>query len=706
MSYIFNFIFLYFYVHQFESLLKNHKPEATSNRYIDKEERAMKKGIILAALLLCIALALQMGNVFSLGAFFRSLINKERAIEHPTPAPLESKKFEESEFYKHIKSLDDKEVKLVHPTPAERLRYANRYLKQRSIIEGSITLLNNQDSLIPFRQLDTLNIACITIGTDSLTHFHKRLRKYTTVDNYFLNDTNITATIQSLKNYNLIIAGVYGNSDKQLAALKEIPNVIYSVFENPLNLNNGHFHNMHTIHAFINDSLAQQATAELLFGAIPAKGVLPIDLDEFNEGYGEKTQALGRFNYTIPEAVNINGELLNQKIDSLALLGINKKAYPGCQVLVAKDGKVIFHKSYGHTTYDKQASVGEEMLYDWASVTKITGPLPAIMKLYDNKRLNLDIPFSSYWKRFKNTNKEKLTLRQILAHQAGLYPWIPFWELSVRKNNKFKSRFVGSKQSRKHTEIISDSLWLNKRFKTKIFKSIEKSKLDRRFKYKYSGLCFFLFPDMISELTGMDYEYYIKQSFFKPLGAKTVTYNPLRFHNRSQIIPTEYDSIFRHQLIHGTVHDEGAAAMGGVSGNAGLFGTTNDLAKIMQMYLQMGTYGGKEYLSEETMKLFTKIQYPDNDNRRGLGFDKPYIDNQENDLDDAYPAPSCSPNSFGHSGFTGTFAWADPDKKVLFIFMSNRVYPTRDNKKIYDLNLRPQFHQAIYDCLNTVPQKN
>ena len=665
----------------------------------------MKKGIITAALLLSIALALQMGNVFSLGAFFRSLINNERQVEHPTPAPLESKKFEQSDFYRQIKSLDDKEVKLVHPSISERLKYANRYLKQKSIIEGSITLLNNQDSLIPFKNLDTLNIACVSIGKDTVTYFQKRLGKYTTVDNYFLNDTNITATIQSLKNYNLIIAGVYTNSKKQLVALNELPQVVYSVFENPLNVDNSIFHESHTIHAFIDDSLAQQASAELLFGAIPAKGILPIDLKEFKQGYGENTQALGRFNYTIPEAVDINGKLLSQKIDSLAQLGIRKKAYPGCQVLVAKDGKIIFHKSYGFTTYDNMTSVGEDMLYDWASVTKITGPLPAIMKLYDNKQLKLDVPFSSYWKRFKNTNKERLTLRQILAHQAGLYPWIPFWELSVKKNNKFKSRFIGSKQSRKHTEVISDSLWLNKRFKTKIFKSIEKSKLDKRFKYKYSGLCFFLFPDVISELTGMDYEFYIKQSFFNPLGAQTVTYNPLRFHNKNRIIPTEYDSIFRHQLIHGTVHDEGAAAMGGVSGNAGLFGTTNDLAKIMQMYLQMGTYGGKQYLSEETMKLFTKIQYPDNDNRRGLGFDKPYIDNQENDLDEAYPAPSCSPNSFGHSGFTGTFAWADPDKKILFIFMSNRVYPTRDNKKLYDLNLRPQFHQAIYDCLNTVPKQ-
>jgi CubicO group peptidase (beta-lactamase class C family) len=204
---------------------------------------------------------------------------------------------------------------------------------------------------------------------------------------------------------------------------------------------------------------------------------------------------------------------------------------------------------------------------------------------------------------------------------------------------------------------------------------------------------------MISTLTGEPYETYLKTNFFDPLGAYTVTYNPYLQFPLKRIVPTENDDFFRDEKLRGFVHDEGAAMMGGVSGNAGLFGTTIDLAKIFQMYLQKGYYGGKRFISEETVNEFTRIQYPENDNRRGLGFDKPYIDNHKKRLKNAYPAVDASKNSFGHSGYTGTFAWADPDNGLLFLFMSNRVHPTRNNAGLFNLNIRPAMHQAIYDCL-------
>jgi CubicO group peptidase (beta-lactamase class C family) len=220
-----------------------------------------------------------------------------------------------------------------------------------------------------------------------------------------------------------------------------------------------------------------------------------------------------------------------------------------------------------------------------------------------------------------------------------------------------------------------------------------------RKKYLYSGLSFYLYPDIIENLTGTAYESYVKNTFYRPLGAHTITFNAYKHFPLSQIIPTETDDFFRMEKLRGYVHDEGAAMMGGVSGNAGLFGSTNDLAKVFQMYLQKGYFGGRRYISDLTLNEFTRIQYPENKNRRGLGFDKPMIDNDKNELEDAYPAVSSSKSSFGHSGYTGTFAWADPENGLLYIFMSNRVYPTRENSKLYELNIRTAMHQAIYDSI-------
>jgi CubicO group peptidase (beta-lactamase class C family) len=403
--------------------------------------------------------------------------------------------------------------------------------------------------------------------------------------------------------------------------------------------------------------------------------------------------------YTIPEELQIDSKELHHKIDSIAQMGVDKRAYPGCQVLIAKEGSVIFHKCYGYHTYDEEEKVEPDNIYDWASVTKVTGPLPALMKLVDEGKLKLDAPFSRYWPDFVGTNKEKITVREVLAHQARLQAWISYWQMTLDEDGKLSTEVFRDHPTKNFDVRISEHLYMNHDFRKTMFDTIRTSELLPRKRYVYSGLSFYLYPDIISNLTGQSYEDYIQSNFYDPLGAYTITYNPYRHFPLERMVPTETDDFFRNEKLRGFVHDEGAAMMGGVSGNAGLFGTANDLAKIFQMYIQKGYYGGKRYISEETMNEFTRIQYPDDDNRRGLGFDKPYIDNFENDLDDAYPAVDASENSFGHSGYTGTFAWADPDNGLLFIFMSNRVYPTRNNTKLFRLNIRPAMHQAIYDCL-------
>jgi beta-N-acetylhexosaminidase len=322
------------------------------------------------------------------------------------------------------------------------------------------------------------------------------------------------------------------------------------------------------------------------------------------------------------------------------------------------------------------------------------------MKLYQDSVIRLDLPFSNYWTAFKKSSKEKITLREILAHQAGLKAGIFFHDQLMKENTKGLKVF-SENPTDEFPVRVSSKLYVKNNCKQRMFDEIRDSGLLKEKKYTYSDLGFYLFPDLITRLTGVNYEKYLYQNFLKPLGATTVTYNPYNRFPLNQIAPTERDDQFRKELLRGFVHDEGAALLGGVSGNAGLFGTANDLAKIMQFYLQKGHYGDLNFLSEKTVDEFNRVQFPENGNRRGLGFDKPYLDNKLRSPNEAYPAPDASPESFGHSGFTGVFAWVDPETELLFIFLTNRIYPTRENTKLIDSNFRPRLYQSIINCENT-----
>ena len=592
-------------------------------------------------------------------------------------------------------------------------------ITNRKLIKGALTVLQNSGDILPVENLDSFKIASLIIGENERTPFQDMLSNYTQVDHFQLHKNATEREWASLRkkldNYDLVIAGItginiypsrrYGTSEIQRKAVSDIVaenNTVAVFFGNAYALK--HFENIHhsrgLILAYQNTELTQELAAQLVFGGIGADGRLPVSIDtRFNTGDGVDLQKNGSLSYTIPEELGINSAQLNHDIDSIALTGIEERAYPGCQVMVAKDGHVIFHKCYGYHTYLKERKVNTNDLYDWASLTKVTGPLPGIMKLVDEKKINLDERFSHYWPDFKGTDKENVTVREVLAHQARLPAWISYWNMALDNKGRLSGNVFKTTPTTNYNIRISKHLFMNQEFRKSMFDTICHAKLLPRKRYVYSGLSFYLYPDIISNLTGESYEDYITRNFYLPLGAHTISYNPYRRFPLKKIIPTETDDFFRQEKLQGYVHDEGAAMMGGISGNAGLFGTTNDLAKLFQLYLQKGYYGGKQYITEKTVDEFTRIQYPDNDNRRGLGFDKPYIDNHKNDLEDAYPAVNASKNSFGHSGFTGTFAWADPDNGLLYIFMSNRVHPSRSNTKLYELNIRTAIHQAIYDNL-------
>ena len=592
----------------------------------------------------------------------------------------------------------------------------NRYLLTKRLLEEqSMTVLLNRKNIIPIQQLDTLKIASLSINTDQTVPFQKMLGNYSPMDHFNVSKTPTAGEVDTLLNqlnpYNLVIIGIhcsvlypfrhFGITDQEISLIERLKdrNTIVCFFGNPYALQYlpALSNAQSLIVAYQDDKDAQEMAAQLIFGATNASGKLPVTVKDFYPLHtGIDIKGIQRLKYTLPEEVKINSKYLQYKIDSIAESGIKGKAYPGCQVFIAKEGKVILHKSYGYFTYENERAVQNGDLYDLASVTKISAPLPAIMKLYDESRINLDVPFSNYFTEFKETNKAEMTLRDILIHQAQLQSGLPFW-LEPGNRGELRKGIFKSQPEEQYQVRISKDLYEKNDFKDQIITDIIKSPLLPQKEFVYSDLGFSLFPFMIERLTGKSFTDYLNQEFYKPLGAVTTGFKPYERFPIEQIAPTEKDLTFRKVLSQGFVHDELAALLGGVSGNAGLFSSANDLAKLMQMYLQLGYYGGKQYISSATVKEFTKVQTSEATNRRALGFDRPNPGIRG--IKNTFPATDASASSYGHTGFTGTFTWMDPENQLLFIFLSNRVYPTRNNSGISDLNIRPSMHQAIYDAI-------
>lgn len=396
--------------------------------------------------------------------------------------------------------------------------------------------------------------------------------------------------------------------------------------------------------------------------------------------------------------IGLDLQKLNHGIDQIMTRAIDSMAFPGAQVLIAKGGVVFYQKAFGYHTYAKENEVQLTDLYDLASVTKTTASTLALMKLYDLGLFDPDKTFGFYFPKIAKSKKKNLIMRDVLAHQAGLKAWIPYWSVSQKKNGKYKNKTVSQDSSAKYPFRISETgLFMHKDFiEKKIYKLIKKSKVSDDKKYVYSGLTFYLIPELVQRLTGKSFDQFLYDEFYIPLNATTLRFNAGESFPMDRIVPTEVDTFFRMQTLHGVVHDEGAAMMLGVSGNAGLFSNAMDLAKVYQMMLNGGEIGGRQYLQTETIREFTDCQFCEVGNRRGLGFDKPLV---EYDANLSSVAKDASPASFGHTGYTGTLVWADPANDLLFVFLSNRVHPTRNNSKIYQLNVRPDIHNLIYEFL-------
>lgn len=581
-----------------------------------------------------------------------------------------------------------------------------------TLFENAITLVENKKQLLPLHPEDEESICVLHIGDsvggplqEGLDRFVKLTHVYlhrdfnpNLSDSILANLSKYKTIVVSLTNTNHLVQRNYGITNQSIQLVDRLKtdstSVVLVVFASPYSL--ALFKNIENLDAvlvgFQEQPTAQEVLSRILFGSCSPKGKLPVrvgDLWQMGRGLTFTPSDLA---YANPIDHGFSPNCLMQ-IDSLASLGILAKAYPGCQILIAKDGKIVFSEAFGRHTYDS-ASPKVELtdLYDIASLTKIYSTTLAMMKLYDQGAYQLDEPMSLYMKSLKKTNKKKMTFRQVLSHQAGLPPILNFYPDSLYKGEAILSKVP----TEHHTVQISDSLYRLKKYEKKIREIANDSELKPNPTYLYSDIGFYYLKEFIEKKTKMSLDEYMSSTFFDSLNLSHITYKPRAIKTLEQIVPTEYDKNFRKQLIHGYVHDPSVALMGGVGGAAGLFSNVHDLAVLSLMLLNDGEYGGKRYIDSTTVALFTSSSFSEPENRRGGGFDKPALSSEQ-----ASPcAAFASPDSYGHSGFTGTYVWVDPQQDLVYIFLSNRVYPEANENKLAKMNLRTQIQEVIYRCLN------
>ncbi len=586
----------------------------------------------------------------------------------------------------------------------------------RDLYAGAMTLIENNDNLVPLGRIDRMRIATVSVNRLAMTEFQRMTDRYTNADHYFIDPSNEQGArfvMSKLKNYDVVIAGFCALEQKP-AGLYGVTPALNSLFRQIASLDRAAviwFGNPYGVArldmterpsallvAYQDNSYTHQVAVQVLFGAIGASGRLPVTVnDNYPAGTGIKTPGNIRMQFGFPENAGLSSVKLISKVDSIVNAGLDTLAFPGCQVLIARKGVVVLDKCYGFHLYDSTEAVTENDLWDLASVTKVSAATPSLMLLDDRGVFDTDRPLGYYLPWFRFSDKGDLVLREMLAHQAGLQAWIPFWKNTLENDSTFRHGIFSDYSNRKYALPVTDSMYMNRHYLKEMFREIRDSPVGEK-KYVYSDLTFILAAEIIESLTDSTIDKFAPANIYRPIGAFNITYNPLEKYPRERIVPTEYDSLFRKQLLRGTVHDEGTAMLGGVSGHAGLFATGNDLLKLVEMYRRGGEYGGVRVLSSDVLKKYTTVQFPGNDNRRALGFDKPLLCNDTVPPEEAYPCPSASPASFGHSGFTGTFIWCDPEEEISYVFLSNRVYPTRNNNRLSDLSIRGKILQAVYDA--------
>jgi beta-glucosidase-like glycosyl hydrolase/CubicO group peptidase (beta-lactamase class C family) len=635
----------------------------------------------------------------------------------------------------------DMSVEVIQRTNLTQDLNPNKYqVLNNQLIENAMTLTGAGADRVPLADLDTLDIATLALGSNKTTPFQYTMNWYACADHYHYAPGDDLETFSSrMDDYNTLVVSVHNTHEipsrryglereylPLLTQLAEKKRLILVHFGNPYALQYlpPSIQKKAVITAFNDQEQTQQRAAQALFGAVPIRGRLPVTVhDSLRAGAGVSTGPLSRLRYGLPESVGLNADTL-QRIDTIIQSAIDSMATPGCQVLVARRGKVVYHKAFGSHTYLDQRPVRKQDLYDVASLTKILASIPSIMRLYEQDSLYLDSTLGKYLPSLDTTNKAPLVIRDVLTHQARLKSWIPFYYKTLEpllpdqdlldtefspeypykignhsfmiKNFRYREGIYAHSRSDSFPVQVSENLFIRQAYTDSVFRWINESELLERKDYVYSDLGYYYFYKIIERLSGRPLEEYVREQFYEPLGAFNTGFRPRSRFAKSRIVPTENDMIFRRDMLTGYVHDPGTAMLGGVGGHAGIFSNANDLAKIMQMYLNRGYYGGKRYFRDSTIQLFTDSPFKEqNGNRRALGFDKPVLEKDK-------PGPTCegiSEKSFGHTGFTGTIAWADPEEEVVYIFLSNRIHPDQDNSKLVTSDVRTRIQGVVYDAI-------
>ncbi len=586
-----------------------------------------------------------------------------------------------------------------------QIKYYN--FRQR-LYNEAVTMLRNKNEVLPL-DADS-KIAVVTIGEECYMSKILKNNKINAVGYVFNPDENqkdCDNLLEKLKYYDYVIVNVRNTSifaSKDFGIKKETVTfveklskqnkLIFNLFACPYALAKFKFKTepVAILVGYEDRAEAVNAVADVIAGRLNPSGKLPVTINKkykAGTGYGFREMLTPE---TLPISL-IDNDFI-RKIDSVAQDGIDMKAYPGCQIIALKDGEIIYEKNFGYFTYDSTHLVTSDDVYDIASLTKVFATTFAIMKLYDEHKISLDAKLSDYFPYLKSTDKGNLKLIEIMTHQAGLTPWLPLCYMTM-KDGKIDSKLYRKSIDENHTVRVAEGMYLENDFDFQLFDTIKVSKLGDK-KYKYSDIGFYFLPKIVEMVANKPFEAYLRENFYEPLGLKHIFYKPLNHIERQNIAPTENDTCFRMQLLQGDVHDQMAALFGGVSGHAGLFANARDLAVMMQLLVNEGYANGRQFISEYTIQKFTSAPYVENMNRRGIGFDKPEVDPE---VKFYTPAKQSSMRSFGHTGFTGTFAWADPENQLVVIFLSNRVYPDASNNKLSQNDIRTKIHELFYEAV-------
>lgn len=613
---------------------------------------------------------------------------------------------EAKEWSKIKETTKVEEQKLYEDLNKEEYEALNYKLREKAL-----TLLKKNE-VLPIHLLQGKKVLSISVGSKASV-FNSYLSEYTLTDELNLGNSDlISSKIENIKkrahNYDVVVLsiknlnnrtrarfGVTAGLEKLISEVGSMPNVITCHYGNAYSLK--HFSLCsNLICAYEKHSYAEQAMTQAIVGAIALDGTLPVSSGDFKQGDGivqKKSKVLG-FDFAFNAGVDL---ATLEKIDSIMLEAINIKATPGGQVLVAKKGKVIYDKSFGRMTYSPQSKpITHHSIYDLASVTKVLASGLTLMSLRDEGKFDLNKQLKYYLPELDSTNKGDLVVKNVLAHQAGLKPYIPYWAKTVERK-RINKDFYSTKKSKKYPLKVASNLYAKESLRDSVYKWSDESELldtleSGEYPYKYSDIGYYYMLRIIEKVTGSTLEDYLLQHFYQKMNLPYMRFRPLAYFTRNEIAPTEDDNYFRKQQIHGDVHDQGASMMGGVAGHAGLFSNSFDVAQLLQMLLNGGDYGGERYLSTQTIKEFTAKQLT-GENRKGATWDRmrPEGDGSSSDY--------ASENSFGHSGFTGTLVWVDPDYDLIYVFLSNRVYPDASNKKLVRENIRTKVQDIIYESI-------